>query len=77
LPATLKATKAIIGDPKSSDPTKVWVRIDYVNPGTVPPTPGSVAVLMLLVDVDDPSNIQSAIDTQLGLLGSNAVDWSL
>ena len=74
---TLKCTKISIGDPKSANPVKAWVRADYVETTTIPPTPGSVSVLTDLTDCEDPALLQSAIDNQLALLGGATMDWTL
>jgi len=75
--ATLKCTKVTnTGDsPYSSG--RYLFKVDYTNPGTVPPTPGSVSFEVGYSDAEDPTQIQAECDTALGLVGSNTMNWSI
>jgi hypothetical protein len=53
------------------------IRCDYVDPTTTPPTPGSVSVDVDKADAEVVADLQAAIDTQLELLGTNTMNWSL
>jgi len=53
------------------------MKVDYTDPTTVPPTPGSVTFDISKNNSTVINEIQDACDTQLLLLGTNEMDWSL
>jgi len=53
------------------------VKVDYTNPGTVPPTPGSITVEIPSLTMETPADMQTLIDDRLEVLGSSIMDWSL
>jgi len=56
---------------------RFWFRVDYTNPTTSPPTPGSVSFEIGYADAEDPAVIQSTTDDALTLLGSNTMNWTI
>jgi hypothetical protein len=53
------------------------INCEYVNPGTTPPTPGSVRLEVNKADTEVAADLQAAIDTALELIGSNTMNWSI
>jgi hypothetical protein len=53
------------------------VSVEYVNPGTTPPTPGSVRLEIDKNDMEVPADMQTVIDDALLLVGSNTMNWSI
>lgn len=75
--AVLKATKVVnLGDSPFVTGS-YFMRVDYTNPSTVPPTPGSVNFHVTYAQAEDPTAIQAECDDQLTLLGGNTVDWTI
>lgn len=52
-------------------------QVDYTDPTTVPPTPGSVRFEVAYSDAEIVSEICDACDAQLLLLGTNEMNWAL
>jgi hypothetical protein len=52
-------------------------KVDYTDPTTTPPTPGSVVFDLSKNNSTIINEIQDACDTMLLLLGTNEMDWSL
>jgi hypothetical protein len=53
------------------------VRVDYVNPVTSPPTPGSINLEIPTASMLEITDFQEAVDDALLLFGSNTMNWSL
>jgi hypothetical protein len=51
--------------------------IEFVNPGTTPPTPGNIRIEINKDDAEIPANIQSLTDDALEVVGTNTMNWSL
>lgn len=74
---SLKCTKLSVSPSNAFPPGQVAVKVDYVNPATSPPTPGTATVVMPHADAEDPTTMQTNIDTAMAVGGGDTVDWTL
>ena len=74
--AILKCTKLSVSPSNAFPPGQVAVKVDYIDPTTSPPTPGVTTVVMPHADAEDPTTMQTNIDTAMAP-GGLTVDWAL
>jgi hypothetical protein len=55
----------------------ITFKVDFTDPTTSPPTPGSVTVNLDKSIAAEASELQDEVDEILELLTSNAMNWSL
>ncbi len=53
------------------------VRVDFVNPSTTPPTPGSINLEVPTASMLEITDFCEAVDDALLLVGSNTMNWAL
>lgn len=75
--ATLKCTKLSNTGVSLLVSEAYDVRVDYVDPTTTPPTPGTVICQVSFVDSGKPEDYQSAIDATFTGLSLDTIDWTL
>jgi len=73
---TLKVTKFINKGPSPISPLDYLFQVEYHN-FTIPnPPTQSVSFSIARTDADEGSALQDAVDTALGSLGTDEVDWT-
>jgi len=75
--AVLKCTKITNLGPSLVVTDAYTVKVDFTNPGTVPPTPGSVTLEIPTLLMESPDDMQVEIDNKLLVVGSNSMNWSI
>jgi hypothetical protein len=73
----LKCTKIALGLTPSLSSGDVGVLVEWVDPTTSPPTPGSGTGSMPLADALDPSNIRGECGSIANAAVGNSIDWTL
>jgi len=75
--AVLKCTKVTNTGDSLFVSGSYWFKVDFTNPTTSPPTPGSVSFNIGYADAEDPSQVQAETDAALALVGGNTMNWTL
>jgi hypothetical protein len=75
--ATLKCTKIGINVLPPTAGGHVTVLVEYVDPTTNPPTPGSIPVNCTIAHSQVSADLQNEIDAALTVAGLDTIDWTI
>jgi len=75
--AVLKCTKVqLLGDNPLDSGSYIF-KVDYTDPTTSPPTPGSVTFPIDILDAVEPTTFQTECNDRLAILGDNTINWAI